>query len=214
MLRDIGGRLCGGRNSPVAIVRINWSTVYCFGWDYHSGDTVRAYKPADVLRWGAQIVLISLSLRTGSEGKDAKNIEVFCDLCRQAHELGMPVVGEYFPVNDEALSEDELFDETKTCCRILYELGADIIKTFYTKNFQDVVAGCPIPILSLGGKRLASDLAALEYAQAQIESGSSGIVFGRNVIQSKRPLKMQKALLEVVKEKVPGREAAKKYGLL
>lgn len=213
MLRDIGPQLCGHRNSPIPIVRINWSTIYCFDWDYHSGDTVKAFTPRQALEIGAQIVLVSLTLQTGSQERDAKNVKVFTELCRQAHELGLPVIGEYFPVDEESMSEEQMYKEIKIGCRILYELGADVIKTFYTKNFEDVVAGCPTPILTLGGKRMGSDTEVLKFAQQQIKSGAAGIVFGRNVIQSEKPIELQKALLEVVKQNVSPEEAAAKYQL-
>ena len=162
---------------------------------------------------GAQMVLISLSMQTGSQARDAKNIELFTELCSKAHDLGLAVIGEYFPVDGENLSEDKMYQEIKIGCRILYELGADAIKTFYAKNFEEIVAGCPTPILALGGKRLASDLEALKYAQQQIQSGAAGIVFGRNVMQSEKPIELQKALMEVVKQNVSPEEAAAKYGL-
>jgi DhnA family fructose-bisphosphate aldolase class Ia len=213
MLRDIGLKLCGHRNSPMPITRINWSTIYCFQWDYHSGDTVKAFTPKQAFEIGSQMVLISLSLQTGSQQRDAKNIEVFTGLCNQAHELGLPVIGEYFPIDDENMSEEQIYNEVKIGCRILYELGADVIKTFFTKNFKEIVTGCPTPILALGGKRLGSDLKVLKLAQQQIEAGAAGIVFGRNVIQSEKPIELQKALLEVVKQNVVPEDAAAKYGL-
>lgn len=213
MLRNIGGQLCGHRKSPMPITRINWSTVYCFDWDYHSGDTVKVYTPQDALQIGAQIVLISLSLHTDSQKRDVKNVEIFSQLCCQAHQLGLPVMGEYFPVDDENMNEEEMYKEINIGCRILYELGADMIKTFYTKDFENIVSGCPIPILTLGGKRLPSDLDALNFAAQQINAGAAGIVFGRNVIQSEKPLELQKALLEVIKQNAAPKEVAAKYGL-
>ncbi|MHC4122946.1 MAG: class I fructose-bisphosphate aldolase [Planctomycetota bacterium] len=213
ILRDIGPELCGHRNSPMPIVRINWSTIYCFEWDYHSGDTVKAITPEQAFRIGAQMVLVSLSMQTGSQARDAKNIELFTELCSKAHGLGLAVIGEYFPVDNENLSEDKMYQEIKIGCRILYELGADVIKTFYTKKFEKIVSGCPTPILTLGGKRLPSDLDVLMCAQQQIKAGAAGIVFGRNVIQSSKPIELQKALLEVVKEKADPKEMVAKYGL-
>lgn len=214
ILRDIGPQLCGQRDSPMPITRINWSTIYCFELDYHSGDIVDIYTPEQALRIGAQMVLISLSLRTGSQQRDAENIKVFTKLCGRAHELGLPVVGEYFPVDGDNINEDQLHKEIKIGCRILYELGADVIKTFYTKDFEQVVTGCPIPILTLGGDRLPSDLEVLKYAQQQIKSGAAGIVFGRNVIQSRRPIELQKALAKVVKSNKDPEDTARKFGLL
>lgn len=213
VLRDIGAELCGHRSSPMPIARINWCTTYCFKWDYHLGNAVAAFTPKLALQLGAQMVLISLTLHTESEQRDADNVRIFTDLCTQAHELGLPVIGEYFPMDDEKMSEDELYSEVKIGSRILYELGADVIKTFYTKNFEEVVAGCPAPILTLGGKRLPSDLNVLKYAQQQVKSGAAGIVFGRNIIQSEKPIKLQKALLEVIKQDIDPEEAAAKYGL-
>jgi DhnA family fructose-bisphosphate aldolase class Ia len=213
MLQDIGKELCGRRNSPLAITRINWSTIYCFGWGYHSGDTVKIASPKDALRAGADMVLISLSLQTSDQKLDAKNIELFAQLCNEAHDLGMPVVGEYFPVNDENMSPEVKHEEIKTGCRILYELGANVIKTFYTNRFKEVVAGCPTPILALGGKKLPTDLDALIYAKRQIDDGAAGIVFGRNVIQSKKPLELQRALLAVLKDGRSPEAVAKEYAL-
>lgn len=213
-LRHIGPRLCSHRNSPMPIVRINWSTIYCFNWDYHSGDAVSAFTPEYALQLGAQMVLVSLTLQTGNQQRDAQNIQTFAQLCSRAHQLGLPVIGEYFPIDDEKMSEAKLYSEIKIGSRILYELGADVIKTFYTRDFEEVVAGCPTPILALGGKRLSSDLEALKYAQKQIKSGAAGIVFGRNVIQSKKPIELQKALLEVVKQNADPEAAAKKFGLI
>lgn len=214
VLRDIGRELCGHRNSPMPITRINWSTIYCFNWNYHSGDTVPIYSPRQALGLGAQMVLISLSMQTGDQKRDAENIKVFAELCNKAHSLGLPVIGEYFPVDDENMEAEALHEEVKIGCRVLYELGADVIKTFYTKDFKSIVSGCPIPILSLGGKRLPTDLDALKFARQQIKDGAGGIVFGRNVIQSEKPLELQRALIEVVKNNTAPDESAKRHGLL
>jgi len=213
MLSKIGLKICGHRNSPMPIARINWSTIFCSSWNYHSGDSVKVLSPQKALLMGAQMVLISLSLQTGEQKRDAENIDLFGELCSQAHQLGMPVIAEYFPVDFEKLDEEQMHNEIKIGCRILYEMGADAIKTFYAKNFEQIVAGCPTPILALGGKRLASDLDALKYAQQQIQSGAAGIVFGRNVMQSEKPIELQKALMEVVKQNVSPEKAAVKYGL-
>ena len=212
-LRDIGTEICGHRNSPMPITRINWSTIYCFDWNYHSGDTVKVYSPESAFESGAQMVLVSLSLQTGSQQTDAKNVEIFSRLCNEAHKLGLPVIGEYFPVDDENMSPEQMHKEIKIGCRILYELGADVIKTFYTEKFEDVVTGCRTPILALGGKRMPSDIEALKFAKKQIDSGAAGIVFGRNVIQSEKPIELQKALIDVVKKNIDPKEAADKYGL-
>jgi len=213
MYRFMKEKLFANRHAPQAVVRINWSTIYCFNFGYHSGDTVSAFSPDEMQKMGVPFVLASLSLKTGDQARDAENVRVFADLCSRAHAIGMPVIGEYFPVNDEILSADEMFEEIKIGTRVLFELGADVIKTFHTRDFEKVVEGCPVPILALGGKRTPTDLAALELAELEIKTGAAGIVFGRNVIQSPKPIQLQQALVDVLKNKMSAKEAAKKHGL-
>jgi hypothetical protein len=49
--------------------------------------------------------------------------------------------------------------------------------------------------------------------EQQIKSGAGGIVFCRNVIQSAKPIELQKALVGVLKNKMLAKEAVKKHGL-
>jgi len=201
------------KGAPLAIVRLNWSTVYCFGWNYVGGPTVEAFRPAEAVALGADIVLISLTLRTGDEAQDAENVRVFRDLCVEAHELGLPVIGEYFPLAPVFDQPDEMHEQVKVCCRILAELGADLIKTFHTKKFHEVVRGCPVPIFGLGAEKKPTQLEALELAAREIRDGARGVVFGRNAIQVKSPKAFQRALVDVVKQGLSPRRAAKKHEL-
>jgi class I fructose-bisphosphate aldolase/fructose-bisphosphate aldolase/2-amino-3,7-dideoxy-D-threo-hept-6-ulosonate synthase len=196
------------KGAPLAVMRLNWSTTYCEGWGYSEGRTVRAISPRTALLYGAEIALVSLTLKTGSEKTDARNVEVFCSLAREAHEVGLPVIGEYFPVAYKRLSPGDLRDEVRSSARILAELGADAIKTFYTVGFAATAAGCPVPILGLGGERMDTPLEALQLAQDLVEAGARGVVFGRNALQADDPLGFQEALCHVVKDGVAARQAA------
>jgi DhnA family fructose-bisphosphate aldolase class Ia len=201
------------RDGPMPIIRLNWSAVYCFTWDYHSGETGVAIRPQDALRLGADTVLVSLSLRTGDEGRDARNVDLFARLCRESHDFGLAVIGEYFPVHSDSLSEEDLHKEIQIGARILCELGADAIKTFHTNRFHDVVAGCAIPILTLGGKKYPTALEALQAAARQLTDGAAGVVFGRNVVQTDDPLAFQSALIDVVRKGIAPESAASMHGI-
>ncbi|NLB60496.1 MAG: hypothetical protein GX806_05450 [Lentisphaerae bacterium] len=201
------------KGAPLAVVRLNWSTVYCFQWNYKEAVTVPAFSPAEALRLGADAVLISLTLQTGSEANDAHNIEVFRALCEQAKQLGLPVIGEYFPADPDSLSEDEMHAKVYACARIISELGADCIKTFFTNKFKAVVASCPVPVLGLGAAKCPTQLEALQLAAAQVAAGAGGVVFGRNAIQVPNPAAFQRALCDVVKRGAAPAAAAKKHGL-
>jgi DhnA family fructose-bisphosphate aldolase class Ia len=201
------------KGAPLAVVRLNWSTTYCTTWDYHEAATVTAFTPAEALRLGADVALVSLTLETGSETNDAQNVRVFRELCSAAKELGMPVVGEYFPVAGETLPPDQLHEKVYRGARIISELGADLIKTFYTSNFRAVTESCPVPVLGLGAAKLPTQLEALQLAAAEVAAGAGGVVFGRNAIQVPDPMAFQQALCDVVKRCLAPEEAVRKYRL-
>jgi len=206
-------RLFGAKGAPLAIMRLNWSSVYCFGWGYRDGATVPAVTADEAVRLGADIALVSLTLRTGSEDRDAANVEVFSALRESCHALGLPVIGECFPPAHTELTADALHDHVRVVCRILAELGADCIKTFHTCRFPEVVEGCPIPIFGLGAEKAPTQLEALQLARREIDDGARGVVFGRNAIQVPDPPAFQRALLDVVKRGMPPEDAVRKHSL-
>lgn len=201
------------KGAPMAVVRLNWSTVYCFQWGYKEAATVAAFTPREALRLGADVALISLTLETGREVNDARNVEVFRSLCREAKELGMPVIGEYYPADPDNLSPEEMHKKVFACARIIAELGADLIKTFYTHNFKAVTQSCPVPVLGLGAAKCPTQLEALKLAADEVRDGAGGVVFGRNAIQVKNPAAFQRALCDVVKRGVKPETATKKHRL-
>jgi DhnA family fructose-bisphosphate aldolase class Ia len=202
------------RNAPVIAGRLNWNTVYCFSWGYNNSVSAEAFSPQEALSLGVEIALVSLTLKTGSEKTDAENVKIFRETTAECHRLGMPVIGEYFPSYSDKLSAEEMHSQIKIGCRITAELGADMIKTFYTKGFKEVVAGCPVPIFALGASKLPSQLDALKLAHNEIKDGARGVVFGRNAIQVPDPAKFQAALMDVVKNNVTPETAVKKHNLL
>ena len=190
------------KGAPLVIGRLNWDTVYCFHWNYNDAPAVEAFSPEEALSLGVEVALVSLTLKTGSEERDARNVEVFRRLAAQCHRLGLPVIGEYFPAYSDTLSPDEMHQQVKIGCRILAELGADMIKTFYTHRFSEVTAGCPAPVFALGAAKLPTPLDALRLAQNEVAAGAQGVVFGRNALQVEDPIRFQAALIEVVKHGV------------
>ncbi|WP_394244194.1 3-hydroxy-5-phosphonooxypentane-2,4-dione thiolase [Vibrio astriarenae] len=83
--------------------------------------------------------------------------------------------------------------------RVVAELGAHIVKTYYCDDFEKVVAACPVPIVVAGGKKVG-ELEALNMAYQAIQSGAAGVDMGRNVFQSECPIGMLKAINGVVHE--------------
>jgi len=190
------------KGAPIPIVRLNWSSVYCFHWNYNKAYTAIAQTVEEAVTNGAEIVLASLTLQTVSEENDTKNVEVYSRLVNAADKLGIPVIGEFFPAYSDTISGEQMYEQVYSGCRILSELGCDLIKTFYTKDFRKVTESCPVPIFGLGAEKKPTQIEALQLAYNEIKDGAKGVVFGRNAIQVNDPFAFQAALCDVVKNNI------------
>ena len=204
----------GRRAAPVAITRLNFNSVFCFHWDYKEAVLSDLFEPDEAMFNGADWVLVCLTLKTGSEARDAANAENASRLIRKARKLGLPVMGEYFPHSHLTKKPDEFHKEIVIGCRMLAELGVDCIKTFYTNRFKEVTGACPVPILGLGAEKTPTDLDALRLAENEVRDGARGVVFGRNAIQASNPPAFVAALQDIVKTGMSASEAGKKNGLV
>ena len=105
--------------------------------------------------------------------------------------LGVTAVG-------KELTRDAKYMRLAT--RILAELGATYVKTYYVdKGFDTVTASCPVPIVIAGGKKLP-EADALTMAYRAVQEGALGVDMGRNVFQSEAPQAMIQAVRKVVHE--------------
>jgi 3-hydroxy-5-phosphonooxypentane-2,4-dione thiolase len=198
---------------PLAVVRLNWNTVYCFALEYFGAKSVYMTEPADALREGMDVALVSLTLQTGDEQRDAANVEVFARLTNACHALGIPVIGEYFPTGHLKMTPERLHADVLLGSRVVAELGADAIKTFHTRDFKAVTSSCPVPVFALGAEKLPTQRDALALAAREVADGAGGVVFGRNAIQVSDPFAFQAALCDVVKRGVAVDEAIKTHRL-
>jgi putative autoinducer-2 (AI-2) aldolase len=94
-------------------------------------------------------------------------------------------------------------------CRVAAELGAHVVKSYYCDNFEQVVEGCPVPLIIAGGKKLP-EVDALKLSYDAIHHGASGVDMGRNIWQSDWPVAMIKAVKAVVHKSADVKEA---YGI-
>jgi 3-hydroxy-5-phosphonooxypentane-2,4-dione thiolase len=95
--------------------------------------------------------------------------------------------------------------------RICAELGAHFVKTYYcAEDFDTVAAGCPVPLVMAGGKKLP-ELDALTMAYRAVTEGAAGVDMGRNIFQSDHPEAMIRAVAAVVHESVKPHAAYEKF---
>ncbi|MHC1783608.1 MAG: class I fructose-bisphosphate aldolase [Anaerolineaceae bacterium] len=202
------------RSSPRLIIRLNWGTNYAAQWNYEHSHSVRMISVAGAVQEGADLVIGSLTLKNPDEIEDARNVEVFSQCVAEKKALGIPLIGEVYPTGGDDTKPEDLQDHIFIGCRMAAELGADLVKTFYTgPKFEDITKASPVPVLALGAKKTPREVDALQLAADAVNAGARGIVFGRNVLQSSNPEKLLDALKEVVKLHKSPDLVARNYGL-
>src|SRR6185503_7418336 len=92
------------------------------------------------------------------------------------------------------------------------ELGAHVVKTYYCKNFEKVVEGCPVPVIIAGGKKLP-EKDALDLTFNAIKDGASGVDMGRNIWQSDHPIEMIQAVRSIVHDGLSVQESLESFFL-
>lgn len=93
------------------------------------------------------------------------------------------------------------------CCRIAAEFGAKVVKTYWCKNFDKVVNGCPVPIVMAGGPKCETEREAFEFVYDGMQNGAIGLNLGRNIWQHDYPVPMMKALRAIIHEKASAKDA-------
>ena len=155
------------------------------------------------IRMNASAVAIQCFI--GGAG-EARSLETLCRAVDAGERYGIPVLG-VTAVGKEMARTTQYF---LLATRMLAELGASFVKTYYCDDFEKVVAACPVPIVIAGGKKLPED-EALTMAYRAISDGARGVDMGRNIFQSEHPAAMCRAVAKIVHEKFTDREAFQFY---
>lgn len=161
----------------------------------------------DALRLNAIGVGVQVFIGGPMETKTVHNMTRLVDAGLR---YGVPVLG--VTAVGRELTRDARY--LGLACRILAELGAQVVKTYYCEpDFDTVTAACPVPIVMAGGKKLP-ELEALEMAYNAVQAGAAGVDMGRNIFQSDAPLAMLQAVRKVVHEDMRPRQALELYETL
>ena len=208
-------RFFAGPKPPVPVVRINWSASFYYPLEYREGFTTMVNTVEEAVRAGAGAVICSLFLEEDNDRKrETDNVALFSEIVRQKERLGIPLIGECYVVEHKEKTPDQVHEKVKRISRIMAELGADLIKTFFTGDrFREVVENTPVPVFTIGADKLNTDLDVLKKADASVRAGARGIIFGRNIFMSKHPGRLIAALNEVINNGLPPAKAARTFRL-
>ena len=159
-----------------------------------------AMDVSDAVRLGASAIAVQVYVGAEFETQTIHNMTRLVD---EGLRVGLPVLG--VTAVGKELVRDARYLGLAT--RIIAELGAQVVKTYYCpEDFVKVTAGCPVPVVMAGGKKLG-ELDALTMAYRAVQEGASGVDMGRNIFQCETPVAMIQAVGKVVHEDMPPAQA-------
>jgi putative autoinducer-2 (AI-2) aldolase len=154
----------------------------------------------DAIRLNASCLALSIFVGSKYEHQTLGNLAKLVD---EGEKYGIPVLA--VTAVGKEMARDARY--LGLACRVAAELGAHVVKTYYCDNFEDVVQGCPVPVMIAGGKKLASEADALQLTYDAIKHGAAGVDMGRNIWQSDYPVPMIKAVRSIVHKNMEVKDA-------
>lgn len=153
----------------------------------------------DAIRLNADCMAVQTFIGAAGQQSSLANLSA---VVNAGYRYSVPTLG-VVAVGKDMERTDRFF---KLATRIVAELGAHIVKSYYCENFEQVVAACPVPIVVAGGKKLP-EKDALTLAYRAISEGARGVDMGRNIFQSAHAVEMVQAVGKVVHEGFTDKEA-------
>lgn len=92
-------------------------------------------------------------------------------------------------------------------CRIAAELGARVVKTYWSEDFEKITETCPAPVVIAGGPKTDDALEVFTFVRDGIDRGAIGVNLGRNIWQHHDPVGVAKGLRAVIHEGASPEEA-------
>jgi putative autoinducer-2 (AI-2) aldolase len=156
----------------------------------------------EAIRLNASCLAMSIFVGSKYEHQTIANLAKLVD---EGEKYGIPVLA--VTAVGKEMARDARY--LGLACRVAAEQGAHIVKTYYCDNFEQVVEGCPVPLIIAGGKKLPEP-DALKLSYDAMKHGASGVDMGRNIWQSDYPVSMIKAVKAIVHKGIDNKEA---YGI-
>ena len=186
-------------NTPIVLRVSGGSSI--IGEDLSKETIVTSIEEA--IKLNASCLALSIFVGSKYEFQTLKNLS---KLVNEGEKYGIPVLA-VTAVGKEMARDSRYLG---LACRIAAELGAHVVKTYHCPDFDNVVEGCPVPVIIAGGKKLA-ERDALQLTFDALKDGASGVDMGRNIWQSDNPVAMIKAVRAIVHENFTVKEAFDQY---
>jgi class I fructose-bisphosphate aldolase len=207
-----------GKQKPSLVLRTDVANVYGQKLPRFLFSKLIENAVDQAVRLDAGCVVVNLLLLPEQPELYAQCIDNICKLKPECDRTGMPLMIEPLVMqsNDKAggYMVDGDIKKILPLVRQARELGADIIKADPCDNvseYHKIIEAAGVPVLPRGGGR-APDREIFSRTVELIKQGSSGIVYGRNVIQHPNPRGMTEAFMAIVHKGAGVEEALKIVG--
>ncbi len=160
----------------------------------------------EAVAMGADGVAATVYWGSPQEEAMAEHASYLVAACDRA---GMPIMILSYP-RGPGMSDWYNPDVVKYACRASAELGADMIKTYYTgstETFKKVVKVSPVPVLMSGGSIAKEKIDFLRIVENIMAAGGAGVVVGRNIFQSPNFVGIARAVISIVHKGVKAEDA-------
>jgi len=142
--------------------------------------------------------------------RESENSEKIGKVSQDCNRWGIPHIVESLPpeivehhFKPEAKREWPSPEHAKFVARVAAELGADVVKSWYTgrpDTFKEVVKCCPVPIIVLSGPEAGDPEGLLRIVRDVMDTGAKGVIMGRNVWGYRDPVAMIRVISRIVHE--------------
>jgi predicted phospho-2-dehydro-3-deoxyheptonate aldolase len=160
----------------------------------------------EAIQLGADAVSVHVNLGSDHE---SDMLRFLGDVGGECQAWGMPLISMMYTRGRNIENEYDV-RYVKHAARVGAELGSDIVKVNYTgspETFQEVVRGCPVPVVIAGGEKVEGDMDLLRMVSGALQAGCKGVSIGRNAFQHKNPILVVKAISEMVHNGISIEEA-------
>ncbi len=155
----------------------------------------------EIVRLNVAAVGISVFVGSVLESQTLQNLTQLVNDCEN---YGVPVMG-VTAVGKELEKRDARY--LSLACRIVAELGAKVVKTYWCESFEKVTESCPVPVIIAGGPKCEKASEVFEFVHDGLSKGAIGVNLGRNVWQHPQPVAMAKALHALIHQNLTPLEA-------
>ncbi|MFH1033512.1 MAG: hypothetical protein V1806_03315 [Pseudomonadota bacterium] len=151
----------------------------------------------DALFLGAEAAAVTVKFGHAREGDFMEQAARAANACAR---WGLPLMVEVM-VRGERAEKMGQAEALILACRAAAELGADLIKVAYPGSpgaMERLVAGCPAPVLVLGGEKEPDPGAVVLMVAQALKGGAAGVCMGRNLFGHAKPVEMTALLRELI----------------